>query len=672
MNNTVKNNDSSSNPSIRLDHSINGSVFIRTEEYIYLSIIPSTKFGNAKACYLLPANKLDNNKFELVEANGIHNLEHNEFFTNFDAIEDENGTVVVRIDRLNKQNNFLEKLLSCNSNGVLVVLANGKNVTDDKFYNNVKKIDAKVAQFNSEWESKNNTNYTSANYQITLTPDFCKVFDRYFFNKENNKELMDKIKNDYNSANQNKISNILCLPITNFVECNRSNSIKFAIGSCQFPAGIFDKKIANASYARLDKEIDKDNLDFLILTGDQVYVDASAGLFDPATKSDRYDLPYRKFFNQPHVKNVFKKLPVHMMLDDHEINNNWEPKSDSHTNIDSVDLSEISNIKEFKEVLESKYYKDGIQSYIGFQRPDLLFKQKDILSPLKYLPSHENILANVPDAILKDNCSGEEIDLYAKAISAYSKRVHKPEFEKLWYGFSENSIPIFMLDSRTQRTVRSESSTKESCILSDQQFDDLIAWMDNKPLKPKLIVSPSVILPRDTIVANAGYDSPTVLRSDSWSGYPFSVRKLLSTIVEHEVRNVVFLAGDKHISCVSKIKIYEKNTGNDDMPEPIIIHSIVSSGMYAPFTFANTKIEDLAIVDDFDFKFISKGKERIFHCSVEPVKFKTSNGDSVDNGFAPGDGFAIISLEEKKSNQWKLDFKFNRAELNYVGNFVLA
>jgi hypothetical protein len=58
--------------------------------------------------------------------------------------------------------------------------------------------------------------------------------------------------------------------------------------------------------------------------GDQVYVDPTAGLYDPTAKEDRYRLPYEAWLRQKNVRDVLRRIPSFMLLDDHEIDDNWE------------------------------------------------------------------------------------------------------------------------------------------------------------------------------------------------------------------------------------------------------------------------------------------------------------------------------------------------------------
>lgn len=99
-----------------------------------------------------------------------------------------------------------------------------------------------------------------------------------------------------------------------------------AFGSCQYPAGLLDRYPAYGSYFRLGRLLREHawRPDFLLLLGDQIYSDATAGLFDPTARDDRFVRPYEKLLGNPDVRRVLRRLPVLAMLDDHEIADNWE------------------------------------------------------------------------------------------------------------------------------------------------------------------------------------------------------------------------------------------------------------------------------------------------------------------------------------------------------------
>ncbi|MDX0605527.1 hypothetical protein GOD78_30880 [Sinorhizobium medicae] len=105
----------------------------------------------------------------------------------------------------------------------------------------------------------------------------------------------------------------------------------FILASCQYPAGFVDAALAYRSYSRVGERVDAAKgikPKFALFVGDQVYVDPTAGLYDPAPEDDRYRLPYETWLREPSVRNVLRRIPSFMLLDDHEIDDNWEPLSD--------------------------------------------------------------------------------------------------------------------------------------------------------------------------------------------------------------------------------------------------------------------------------------------------------------------------------------------------------
>jgi hypothetical protein len=114
------------------------------------------------------------------------------------------------------------------------------------------------------------------------------------------------------------------------------NECRFFLTSCQYPPGLLDGPMAYASYKETLDRINglagiprpNENLtivpEFGVFAGDQIYADASAGLFDPSVRDGRFELPYQHWLRFPYVRELMRKVPSFMTLDDHEINDNWE------------------------------------------------------------------------------------------------------------------------------------------------------------------------------------------------------------------------------------------------------------------------------------------------------------------------------------------------------------
>lgn len=112
------------------------------------------------------------------------------------------------------------------------------------------------------------------------------------------------------------------------------NQTRFSLASCQYPAGLLDGPVAYRSYGRLLDMLRGPKAEqprFMLFVGDQVYVDPTAGLFDPADSDDRYRIPYENWLGEPRVRHSLRRVPSFMLLDDHEIIDNWEPEAHPDT-----------------------------------------------------------------------------------------------------------------------------------------------------------------------------------------------------------------------------------------------------------------------------------------------------------------------------------------------------
>ncbi|WP_371811959.1 alkaline phosphatase D family protein [Ruegeria sp. R13_0] len=106
------------------------------------------------------------------------------------------------------------------------------------------------------------------------------------------------------------------------------NETRFTLASCQYPTGFFDAPVASASYQSIADALDgppEEAPRFMIFAGDQVYVDPTAGLFDPSDSDDKYRIPYENWLRMRSTRTALRSVPSFMLLDDHEITDNWEP-----------------------------------------------------------------------------------------------------------------------------------------------------------------------------------------------------------------------------------------------------------------------------------------------------------------------------------------------------------
>jgi cholesterol oxidase len=272
------------------------------------------------------------------------------------------------------------------------------------------------------------------------------------------------------------------------------------------------------------------------------------------------------------VRNVLRRLPAFMMLDDHEILNNWEPRVD--------------------DVRPDPAMVDGRRSYEKFERragPDLRSAVWDSRKPM-------------------------------------------------WYPFVVNGFPLFMADTRTERTARTARTIESARIMSIGQHAALLRWLRAQPADvPKIIASPAMLLPRHARTLQKD-QRVGALRSDAWDGFPRSLHRLLGYIAKKRIPNVVFVSGDEHLACVARIAVAW------DDHDPIVIHSVHSSPLFAPFPFANAKRADFVADDTFKFPSEDAGP---FHCTVD-----TEFG-------APGDGFSLLRFY-RDGGAWTMECDFDR------------
>lgn len=359
----------------------------------------------------------------------------------------------------------------------------------------------------------------------------------------------------------------------------------FAVASCQYPAGMIDRDVAHASYRRLAERLQsraghKARPDFLLLLGDQIYADATAGLFDPTARFDRFERPHDVFQELLTHLNIGSLARIYMMLDDHEIEDNWEPPPGGGTDPLLVEARE---------------------HYI---------RQRRLFGP----------------------------DLLPAA----------GDYQPLWYPIASEAVPFFVADTRTEREARKAATIESARIMRQEQLEALQAWLRAQPPdRPKFIASGSILLPRRLRAVRS--HPAAALRSDAWDGYPASLHRLLAFIADHQIRNVVFLSGEEHLSCVARARIQPPGGR-----PAATIHSVHSSPLHAPFPFANSVAADLAMHDRFafsegDFRRSEEGGSRAYVCTVETTLA------------APGDGFAVLRVAQDQG-RWSVRCEFDRAE----------
>jgi phosphodiesterase/alkaline phosphatase D-like protein len=335
---------------------------------------------------------------------------------------------------------------------------------------------------------------------------------------------------------------------------------RFAFASCQYPAGVLDLGPARASMQRLNNCSIQGRLDALLFLGDQIYADATFGILDPTSLGDGYRANYEA------MQESFGKLRslaalrdanrVYNSPDDHEIKDNWEPGQNRAN-------------QELRGVALSAFERDRLSA----------------------LPP------------------GSPAGGYWGAMPV------------------GGGHEVFMLDTRTLRDPRPwgpGSNPARAHIIDGKQRSGLEHWLTtlheidvkHNTVTPKFISSAVWLLPRHTGRLNAQGDTDDCpALSDSWDGYPESLRWLLTLIARKGILGVVVLCGDGHLAGHTEARL------TCDHRE-VALHVLHAPALYAPFPFANARPHEFAIGEQFSWMWAS---ERVV-CTLDSDLWPIGNG----------------------------------------------
>ncbi len=110
-------------------------------------------------------------------------------------------------------------------------------------------------------------------------------------------------------------------------DTEKANATDFVFGSCRYLLKLFWGRLfddrGDKTFRSINRQIaDGMKTDFMLMVGDQIYADDLRGLFPDRTPEDFFKR-YRDVFGQQHVRAMMSSLPTYMILDDHEIRDNW-------------------------------------------------------------------------------------------------------------------------------------------------------------------------------------------------------------------------------------------------------------------------------------------------------------------------------------------------------------
>jgi alkaline phosphatase D len=288
---------------------------------------------------------------------------------------------------------------------------------------------------------------------------------------------------------------------TTFPPPGERASFAFAFGSCFRPEGEQGGQIFRAIAGRQRK----DDLRFILLIGDQIYADDYAynGIGRIATSLADYRAVYAYTFARPPFRNLLASLPAFMILDDHEVDDDWTWTDSQRT---------IAQIPIWDRVIRQLQGRPPIEWQIPRQR---------VQDALQAFWEHQGMHA-----------PPFELPLRLDSIGQYCLAPEDPG--SLAYTFTCGAAAFFVLDTRTMRV----KSRAERCMLGEGQWQILEQWLlavkDAYPVK--FLVTSCALL----------FEMALDLPRDRWAGFPGERDRLLRFLAAHGIAGVHLLAGDLH------------------------------------------------------------------------------------------------------------------------------
>ena len=327
----------------------------------------------------------------------------------------------------------------------------------------------------------------------------------------------------------------------------------FLIGSCRYPGLLWKVKEADRIFGpMLDHFTDPDRFGeaarFTLMVGDQIYADMLNRLL-PLLRADTYEefqSRYLEAFGAPNLRRLLRQSTTYMILDDHEIEDNW-----TQDRLQDTGKHLLFNL--------------AISAYMSYQ--------------WSHGPRTWGRLL-----YFKFACGGYPFFI----LDTRTQRFKRDP------GDSDDNAGLRNNHLLGRPTVDPDPEHQA-------QLTRLLQWLAEQQHErgdaPKFVVTSSVFVPNaikeriDPATLPGGAQPESLLyeanrpgreASDSWPAFPATRLAILRRILEGPIRNVVFLAGDIHCSNVAEIRF--EGIPAAEAPKAF---SVTSSAFYWPFPFAD-------------------------------------------------------------------------------------
>ena len=106
---------------------------------------------------------------------------------------------------------------------------------------------------------------------------------------------------------------------------NASAPLSFLLGSCRYPGLLWKRKEADRIWRPMLQQHEARPVNFTLMVGDQIYADMFNRMI-PVGLADTYEEfqeRYHTAFGSRNMQKFLRRVPTYMILDDHEIEDNW-------------------------------------------------------------------------------------------------------------------------------------------------------------------------------------------------------------------------------------------------------------------------------------------------------------------------------------------------------------
>jgi len=334
-----------------------------------------------------------------------------------------------------------------------------------------------------------------------------------------------------------------------------ADRLTFLVGSCRYPGLLWKVKEADRIFGpMLDHFTAPDRFGdaarFTLMVGDQIYADMLNRMV-PILRADTYEefqSRYLEAFGAPNLARLLRQTTTYMILDDHEIEDNW-----TQDRLEDTGKHLLFNV--------------AISAYMSYQWSHGARTWGRLLY-------YQFACAGYPFFVLDTRTQRFKRDP----------------------GDSDDKAGLHNNHLLGRPTIDPDPE-------HEGQLAKLVRWLaeqqDTHGDAPKFVVTSSVFVPNaineridpGTLPEGARqipesllYEANRARRetSDSWPAFPTTRLEILREIVERGIQNVVFLAGDIHCSNVAEIRFEGSGAA-----QTLKAFSVTSSAFYWPFPFAD-------------------------------------------------------------------------------------